>query len=60
MNHSWFKKIDWLNIKSKKVKSPYEPQLDSEEDLKYFSEEFTSININADQTLKCSVNFQKN
>lgn len=57
MNHSWFKKIDWLNIKNKKVKSPYEPQLDSEEDLKYFSEEFTSINVNADQTIKGSVNF---
>jgi len=25
MNHAWFKKIDWMNIKNKKVKSPYEP-----------------------------------
>ena len=55
-NHPWFKSIDWKAMVEKDIKSPYEPQLDSEEDLKYFSQEFTSMKISPEQVQHSSVN----
>ena len=35
-SHPWFEKINWDNIKSRKVKAPFIPILNSEIDLTNF------------------------
>ncbi|XP_039964545.1 chromosomal serine/threonine-protein kinase JIL-1 [Bactrocera tryoni] len=39
--HPFFKGIDWDELKSKRRKAPFKPNLDSEDDTQNFSEEFT-------------------
>lgn len=39
--HAFFKGIDWDELKSKRRKAPFKPNLDSEDDTQNFSEEFT-------------------
>lgn len=43
MDHPWFSDIEWELIRNKTHKCPYVPELDSETDTKYFSQEFTQM-----------------
>ena len=36
MSHTWFKDVDWDQIKAKTITAPYVPNLESESDVKYF------------------------
>ena len=45
MEHKWFSDVDWELIRNKTHQSPYVPELDSEIDTKYFSQEFTQMFI---------------
>ena len=41
--HPWFEAIDWEKIQNKELAAPYQPQLDSEGDIKHFLPEFTNL-----------------
>jgi len=41
-SHPWFKNLDWSLIYNKRIIPPFTPNLDSDEDYKYFDPEFTS------------------
>ena len=40
--HPWFKGIDWSMVLAKKIKSPFKPRLQSEEDVRYIDDTFTN------------------
>lgn len=50
IQHRWFQGMDWRAMKNKTVQSPYCPQLDSEIDTKYFSEEFTQMGVSPENS----------
>eukprot|EP00914_Ancora_sagittata_P012479 GHVO01024002.1.p1 GENE.GHVO01024002.1~~GHVO01024002.1.p1 ORF type:complete len:482 (-),score=75.56 GHVO01024002.1:376-1821(-) len=41
MSHSFFMKIDWQLLIDRKVSPPFQPQVTSETDTRYFDEQFT-------------------
>jgi serine/threonine protein kinase len=41
-NHIFFKDINWNDLLEKKIIPPFIPQLDNDEDLKYFDKQFTN------------------
>lgn len=40
--HKFFKRIDWLKLKSKKIPTPMKPALSGEDDVSQFSVDFTN------------------
>lgn len=40
-NHPFFRGINWSDLRSKRLKAPFKPTLESEDDTQNFSEEFT-------------------
>jgi len=47
MNHEFYKDVDWIALKEKKVKSLLEFQLKGKKDLKYFD----TVIINVDSKI---------
>uniref|UniRef100_A0A3B4Y123 non-specific serine/threonine protein kinase n=1 Tax=Seriola lalandi dorsalis TaxID=1841481 RepID=A0A3B4Y123_SERLL len=45
MRHSFFGTIDWQDVYDKKLVPPFQPQVTSETDTRYFDEEFTAQTI---------------
>uniref|UniRef100_A0A4W6G8G7 non-specific serine/threonine protein kinase n=2 Tax=Carangaria TaxID=1489904 RepID=A0A4W6G8G7_LATCA len=45
MRHSFFGTIDWQDVYDKKLVPPFQPQVSSETDTRYFDEEFTAQTI---------------
>uniref|UniRef100_A0A672Z0R3 non-specific serine/threonine protein kinase n=1 Tax=Sphaeramia orbicularis TaxID=375764 RepID=A0A672Z0R3_9TELE len=45
MRHSYFGTIDWQDVYDKKLVPPFQPQVSSETDTRYFDEEFTAQTI---------------
>ena len=45
MAHPWFACINWNSIFEKQQPAPYKPQLDSEECVKHFPQEFTQMKL---------------
>lgn len=50
MAHPWFAELDWVSLHNKTTPSPYRPQLDSDVDTKYFSEEFTQMGLSPENS----------
>ena len=48
IKHPWFAPVAWDPLRQKKAASPYTPQLDSQNDVKYFSSEFTEMKLSPD------------
>lgn len=40
-NHAFFKGINWTELKNKQRRAPFKPTVESEDDTRNFSEEFT-------------------
>uniref|UniRef100_A0A667YYW9 non-specific serine/threonine protein kinase n=1 Tax=Myripristis murdjan TaxID=586833 RepID=A0A667YYW9_9TELE len=45
MRHSFFATVDWQDVYDKKLVPPFQPQVTSETDTRYFDEEFTAQTI---------------
>ncbi|XP_070768090.1 RAC-gamma serine/threonine-protein kinase isoform X3 [Enoplosus armatus] len=45
MRHSFFGTVDWQDVYDKKLVPPFQPQVSSETDTRYFDEEFTAQTI---------------
>nr|XP_061791364.1 RAC-gamma serine/threonine-protein kinase-like isoform X3 [Nerophis lumbriciformis] len=45
MRHSFFVSVDWQDVYDKKMVPPFQPQVSSETDTRYFDEEFTAQTI---------------
>uniref|UniRef100_A0AAQ4PH42 non-specific serine/threonine protein kinase n=1 Tax=Gasterosteus aculeatus aculeatus TaxID=481459 RepID=A0AAQ4PH42_GASAC len=45
MRHSFFNAVDWQDVYDKKLVPPFQPQVSSETDTRYFDEEFTAQTI---------------
>lgn len=45
MQHPWFAGVDWDMILRKQIKPPFKPKLQSDTDLRYIPDEFTSIDV---------------
>uniref|UniRef100_A0A8C6PA77 non-specific serine/threonine protein kinase n=1 Tax=Nothobranchius furzeri TaxID=105023 RepID=A0A8C6PA77_NOTFU len=45
MRHSFFGSVDWQDVYDKKLVPPFQPQVSSETDTRYFDEEFTAQTI---------------
>ncbi|KAK2918488.1 hypothetical protein Q8A73_002859 [Channa argus] len=45
MRHSFFGTVDWQDVYDKKMVPPFQPQVSSETDTRYFDEEFTAQTI---------------
>ncbi|KAJ4918392.1 hypothetical protein JOQ06_022057 [Pogonophryne albipinna] len=45
MRHSYFNAVDWQDVYDKKLVPPFQPQVSSETDTRYFDEEFTAQTI---------------
>ncbi len=46
-SHPWFKNLDWSLIENKMIIPPFTPNLDGDDDFKYFDAEFTTQVINS-------------
>uniref|UniRef100_A0A672GLR8 non-specific serine/threonine protein kinase n=1 Tax=Salarias fasciatus TaxID=181472 RepID=A0A672GLR8_SALFA len=53
MRHSFFGTIDWQDVYDKKLVPPFQPQVSSETDTRYFDEEFTAQTITITPPEKC-------
>uniref|UniRef100_A0A7N8WQU7 non-specific serine/threonine protein kinase n=1 Tax=Mastacembelus armatus TaxID=205130 RepID=A0A7N8WQU7_9TELE len=53
MRHSFFGTVDWQDVYDKKLVPPFQPQVSSETDTRYFDEEFTAQTITITPPEKC-------
>uniref|UniRef100_A0AAQ4RZ54 non-specific serine/threonine protein kinase n=1 Tax=Gasterosteus aculeatus aculeatus TaxID=481459 RepID=A0AAQ4RZ54_GASAC len=53
MRHSFFNAVDWQDVYDKKLVPPFQPQVSSETDTRYFDEEFTAQTITITPPEKC-------
>jgi hypothetical protein len=50
MNHPWFSQIDFDRLVTKQLKAPFKPKLDGCSDLRYFSDEFTNMQMSPESS----------
>jgi hypothetical protein len=57
MSHPWFKSIDWEKLEAKKIKPPFVPTINGEDDVTNFDEVSISKPVLLEGTRSCLVPF---
>lgn len=45
MDHAFFSSINWLDLRQKKISPPFQPEIRSEMDTRYFDSRFTNDSV---------------